>query len=127
MRQTKRTRQIADMIQRDLSELIRKEIREPLGFVTIAGVEVSTDLKIARVFISIFGDDDEKEKSMEVLERHRKQLRGGLAARLKIRHTPDLEFRLDKTAERAGRIEEILHEVLPAKTTDESEEGDGDE
>ena len=115
------------MIQRDLSELIRKEIREPLGFVTIAGVEVSTDLKIARVFISIFGDDDEKEKSMEVLERHRKQLRGGLAARLKIRHTPDLEFRLDKTAERAGRIEEILHEVLPAKTTDESEEGDGDE
>lgn len=124
MKQTKRTRQLSDVIQRDLSEIIRKEVRDPgLGFVTISGVEVSTDLKLARVHVSVFGSDDEQLKTLGILESHRKAIRAALASRLHTRHTPDLEFRLDHTAERAGRIEELLREVLPeAEAAEETED-----
>jgi len=125
MKQTKRTRQLSDVIQRDLSDIIRREVRDPgLGFVTISGVEVSTDLKLARVHVSVFGSDDEQSKSFEILEAHRKAIRGALASRLHTRHTPDLEFRLDHTAERAGRIEELLREVLPADAAEEETSDD---
>jgi len=126
MKQTKRTRQLSDVIQRDLSDIIRREVREPeLGFLTISGVEVSTDLKLARVHVSVFGSDDEQAKTLGILESHRKAIRSALASRLHTRHTPDLEFRLDHTAERAGRIEELLREVLPPDApTEEDEDGE---
>lgn len=128
MKQTKRTRQLSDVIQRDLSDIIRREVREPgLGFLTISGVEVSTDLKLARVHVSVFGSDEEQMKTLDILEGHRKAIRTALASRLHTRHTPDLEFRLDHTAERAGRIEELLREVLPASEGEvEVEDGDDD-
>lgn len=125
MKQTKRTRQLSDVIQRDLADIIRREVRDPgLGFVTISGVEVSTDLKLARVHVSVFGNDEEQGRSLAILESHRRAIRGALASRLHTRHTPDIEFRLDHTAERAGRVEELLREVLPA---DESSEEPGDD
>jgi ribosome-binding factor A len=125
MKQTKRTRQLADVIQRDLADIIRREVRDPgLGFLTISGVEVSTDLKIARVHVSVFGSDDEQLKTIEILESSRRVIRGVLASRLHTRHTPDLEFRLDRTAERAGRIEELLREVLPEGAAEEEESDD---
>lgn len=126
MKQTKRTRQLSDVIQRDLSDIIRREVREPeLGFLTISGVEVSTDLKLARVHVSVFGSDDEQAKTLGILESHRKAIRSALASRLHTRHTPDLEFRLDHTAARAGRIEELLREVLPPDApTEEDEDGE---
>jgi ribosome-binding factor A len=125
MKQTKRTRQLADVIQRDLADIIRREVRDPgLGFLTISGVEVSTDLKIARVHVSVFGSDDEQLKTIEILESSRRVIRGVLASRLHTRHTPDLEFRLDRTAERAGRIEELLREVLPEGAVEEEESDD---
>jgi ribosome-binding factor A len=125
MKQTKRTRQLADVIQRDLADIIRREVRDPgLGFLTISGVEVSTDLKIARVHVSVFGSDDEQLKTIEILESSRRVIRGVLASRLHTRHTPDLEFRLDRTAERAGRIEELLREVLPEGAAGEEESDD---
>ena len=126
MKQTKRTRQLSDVIQRDLADIIRREVRDPgLGFVTISGVEVSTDLKIARVHVSVFGNEDEQMKSHGILEAHSGAIRSALASRLHTRHTPALEFRLDHTAERAGRIEELLREVLPDGAT--AEETDDDE
>jgi len=125
MKQTKRTRQLSDVIQRDLSDIIRRDVRDPqMGFLTISGVEVSTDLKLARVHVSVFGSDEEQMKTLEILESHRKAIRSSLASRLHTRHTPDLEFRLDHTAERAGRIEELLREVLPAV---EPESGESDD
>lgn len=127
MKQTKRTRQLSDVIQRDLADIIRREVRDPgLGFLTISGVEVATDLKLARVHVSVFGSDDEQMKTLGILEAHRKAIRASLASRLHTRHTPDLEFRLDHTAERAGRIEELLRDVLPPGQP-ENAEGEDDE
>ncbi len=128
MKQTKRTRQLSDVIQRDLADIIRREVRDPgFGFVTISGVEVATDLKLARVHVSVFGSEEEQTKSLEILQAHRGAIRSALASRLHTRHTPDLDFRLDHTAERAGRIEELLREVLPEGATNESEEESDDE
>jgi ribosome-binding factor A len=128
MKQTKRTRQLADVIQRDLADIIRREVRDPgLGFVTISGVEISTDLKLARVHVSVLGSEEEQVASLGILENHRKLIRTSLASRLHTRRTPDLEFRLDHTAERAGRLEEILREVLPPASGEAAEEPQDDE
>jgi ribosome-binding factor A len=129
MKQTKRTRQVADVIRNEMADLFRREIRDPdFGFVTITDVEVSTDLKVARIFVSVFGDDDQKAKSLVVLEKVRGHLRRLLAPRLHLRYVPDIEFRLDTSVERASRIEQILHDVLPKDAPATDDEGDnGDE
>jgi ribosome-binding factor A len=130
MKQTKRTRQVSDVIRSEIADLLRREIRDPdLGFVTISEVEVSTDLKIARIYISVLGNEEAKEKSFAVLERSRGHLRRLLGGRIHLRLTPELEFRPDTAIDRGSRVEEILAEVLPkqrpmdAAQTDD-EEGD---
>ena len=133
MKQTKRTRQVADVIRNEIADLLRREIRDPdLGFVTISDIEVSTDLKIARLYVSVLGDDDARMKSMAVLEKSRSHLRRLLAPRLHLRQVPELEFKSDTTIARASRIEQLLTEVLPKKPagaddTDDVEANEGEE
>lgn len=131
MKQTKRTRQVADVIRNEIAELLRREIHDPaLGFVTICDVEVSTDLKIARVFYSVLGDDDAKASATRVLDKSSGLLRRLLARRIHLRQVPELEFRIDETAEHAGRIQALLAGVIvPPDTldlpaTDDEEDGD---
>ncbi|MCM2316509.1 MAG: 30S ribosome-binding factor RbfA [Thermoanaerobaculia bacterium] len=113
MKQTKRTRQVADVIRNEIAELLRREIHDPaLGFVTICDVEVSTDLKIARVFYSVLGDDDAKASATRVLDKSSGLLRRLLARRIHLRQVPELEFRIDETAEHAGRIQALLAGVI---------------
>lgn len=113
MKQTKRTRQVADVIRNEIAELLRREIHDPaLGFVTICDVEVSTDLKIARVFYSVLGDDEAKASATRVLDKSSGLLRRLLARRIHLRQVPELEFRIDETAEHAGRIQALLAGVI---------------
>ncbi|MGK2856618.1 MAG: 30S ribosome-binding factor RbfA [Thermoanaerobaculia bacterium] len=132
MKQTKRTRQVADVIRNEIAELLRREIHDPaLGFVTICDVEVSTDLKIARVFYSVLGDDDAKASATRVLDKSSGLLRRLLARRIHLRQVPELEFRIDETAEHAGRIQALLAGVIvpedPFDVPATDEEDDGDE
>lgn len=131
MKQTKRTRQVADVIRNEIAELLRREIHDPaLGFVTICDVEVSTDLKIARVFYSVLGDDDAKASATRVLDKSSGLLRRLLARRIHLRQVPELEFRIDETAEHAGRIQALLAGVVVPEdpfdvpATDDEEDGD---
>lgn len=132
MKQTKRTRQVADVIRNEIAELLRREIHDPaLGFVTICDVEVSTDLKIARVFYSVLGDDDAKASATRVLDKSSGLLRRLLARRIHLRQVPELEFRIDETAEHAGRIQALLAGVIvpedPADGPAADDEEDDDE
>ena len=131
MKQTKRTRQVADVIRNEIAELLRREIHDPaLGFVTICDVEVSTDLKIARVFYSVLGDDDAKASATRVLDKSSGLLRRLLARRIHLRQVPELEFRIDETAAHAGRIQALLAGVIvpedpaDAPATDDEEDHD---
>lgn len=107
-----RPESIGKFIQQALSEAIRTRIKDPrLGFVTITGCRVSKDLKVARVFVSPMGSEEEQEASLETLRRAAAFLRRELAGQLNTRHTPELIFDHDDSIERGARISKLLDDL----------------
>ena len=94
-----------------LSEAIATELKDPrVGFVTVTSVDTSPDLRHARVFVSVLGDDDQREASLAGLSSSHGYLQGRVASRLRMKHTPTLEFQYDASVERVMRINELLSE-----------------
>lgn len=95
-----RSRRVAEQIQRVLSELIRRELRDPrLGPVTIVDVQVNKDLSTAKVFYSILGGNKDPELTAEIMLGAAKVLRGPLGRALSLRHAPQLTFVADELIE----------------------------
>ena len=100
---------VQDLLREEISLIIQREIRDPgLGFITIIDVQMSEDLKIAKVHFSIYGSDEEKEKTFEALKRSRGYIKFLLGKRVKLRYMPELIFMLDDSLEKISRIEEIF-------------------
>ncbi len=106
-----RQQRIDHELQRELARLIGRELTDPrLGFVTVTRVEVTQDLKSARVYVSIIGDRHVARQSMEALESAKRFLRGELGHAVKLRHVPELAFVEDRTTERAIALGKVLAE-----------------
>jgi ribosome-binding factor A len=104
-----RTRRVADEIQRDLAELIQKELGDPrIGMVTVTGVEVTHEFEHAKVYFSVLGDRAQAELSAKVLNKAAGFLRRELARRLKIRIIPQLHFIYDETIEKGNRLSALI-------------------
>lgn len=117
----KRTVQVGGLLQREISELLVRKIKDPrLAMVTITGVEVSPDLKLARVYFSRFGNPEELRQGLEGLQSAAGFIKRELGQRLKLRHVPDLEFVHDTSFEYGDRIETLLKTVFPSKEPEES-------
>jgi ribosome-binding factor A len=102
-------------------ELIR-DVRDPrVGFVTLTGVELSPDLKQARVFVSRLGPESERTAAVDALNHAVPFLRRTLADRARLRFTPGLRFVSDATLERGSRVEALIQEIHSA------EDGEGNE
>ena len=100
---------VQDLLKEEIALIIQNEIRDPgIGFVTVLGVKMSEDLKNAKVYISIYGDEDKKKRALEALKRSKAYLKFQLGKRVKLRYLPELNFVIDDTFEKAARIEEIL-------------------
>ncbi len=119
---TQRQLRVNNLLQQEIASILRREITDPhVGFVTITGVEVSVDLRHARVFVSVLGDETAKKESMSALVRARNFIRGLLGDRLDLRYVPALRFQLDETAEKAQQMEILLNKV--AENLEDEEEG----
>ena len=117
----KRTVQVGGLIQKEISELLVRKIKDPrLEMVTITAVEVSPDLKLARVFFSRFGEVAEVQRGLEGLQSAAGFLKRELGQRLKLRHVPEFEFRHDTSFEYGDRIESLLKDLFPTKEPVES-------
>lgn len=109
---TRRQRRVGELIHRELSKLLMREIRDPrLSDVTITEVRVTPDLLLARVYFSVLGDGEAEKEALAALERAGGYLRTQLAERVSLRFAPELEFRLDKSAEYGRRIDELLDQI----------------
>jgi ribosome-binding factor A len=87
------------------------ELKDPrVGFVTVTDVKTSPDLRHARVYVSVLGDEDTQAASLDGLRSAHGFLQAKVAGELRLKRTPELTFELDHTAERAARLEELLHE-----------------
>ncbi len=102
-------------VQREMSRIIAEEIKDPRvhPMTSVTGVEVTPDLKYAKIFISVFGSEEEKEKTMEGLKKSASFARVQLAKRMNLRNTPELTFVLDHSIEygvnMSKRIDEVNH------------------
>jgi ribosome-binding factor A len=106
-----RIRRVNEAMRAVLSDAIATDIKDPrVGFVTVTGVKTSPDLRHARVYVSVLGDDAAREGSLEGLRSANGFLQHRLASELRLKHTPALTFDYDDTVDRGMRISEILDE-----------------
>src|SRR5687768_10405940 len=103
---------VGEMLREELSDIIRREVKDPrVGFMSITRVEVPTDLRTARVFVSVLGTDEERQATLTALRSAAGFIRRHLKPRLRMRQIPDLEFRDDRSMEYAASISETLLEL----------------
>jgi ribosome-binding factor A len=106
-----RIRRVNEAMRAVLSDAIATDIKDPrVGFVTVTGVKTSPDLRHARVYVSVLGDDAAREGSMQGLRSAHGFLQRRLASELTLKHTPSLTFEYDDTVDRGMRISQILDE-----------------
>ncbi len=109
-----RAERIAEAIKKEVSDLLVREIRDPrIGFASITDVEVSGDLRIVKIFVSVFGDDQQKNDTMAGLESAKGLIRSAIGRRVQLRYTPDVVLKLDESIARGAKINAILREVDP--------------
>ena len=106
-----RMRRVDESMRAVLSETIAKDVKDPrVGFVTVTGVKTSPDLRHARVYVSVLGDDDVRAASLQGLRSAHGFLQKRLATELTLKHTPTLVFEYDESVDRGMRITELLAE-----------------
>ncbi len=107
----KRSQRLSILIKEEVANIVLHKIKDPrLGFITITDVELSDDLRIAKVFISVLKEED-KEISLQILNEAKGFVRGEIAKRLRIKIIPTFEFLYDQSIERGFRIDKLLKEI----------------
>jgi ribosome-binding factor A len=113
----RRIDRINDLLRSEIAELISREIKDPrlAGLVSVTEVDTTTDLRHAKVFISVFGTEEERASSLAALRSATGFLRREVAQRVTFRHMPELEFHLDTSLEHGDRIMRLLRQVAHEK------------
>jgi ribosome-binding factor A len=106
---SERMRRVNEAVRAVLSEAISKDLKDPrVGFVTVTSVKTSPDLRHARVYVSVLGDEPTRAASLDGLRSAHGYLQARLGSELTLRRTPTLTFEYDDTVDRAARITELL-------------------
>ena len=114
-----RMRRVNAAVREVLSETIG-ELKDPrIGFVTITGVETSTDLRHAVVFVSVLGSEKKRQKSIDGLQAAHGLLQARIARELRMKRTPQLTFEYDPTVERGVRMTQLIDELDPGPKAEE--------
>jgi ribosome-binding factor A len=127
--QGKRSEKVADLIQKEISQMLVKSIKDPrIGFVTITRVTVSDDCRSARIYFSVAGTEAERERSMKGLNSAKGYVRKELGRRIRLRYTPEIMFQFDPSIEYAIHMEELIQSLRQEKEPhgEEEEEEEGD-
>jgi ribosome-binding factor A len=107
----RRAERLAEEIREQVAQMIASQLKDPrLGFVTVTRVELAHDLGHARVYVGVLGSEAEREKSLQSLRQASGFVRRELGKRLRIRHTPEIEFRYDKGLDATDRVARLLEE-----------------
>lgn len=120
---TRRTERLNELIREEISELIRRQAKDPRldCFLTVTKVNASPDLRNAKVFISIMGTEEEKREAMNGLASASGFFHRELMKRLSLRRTPQLSFHQDDSIERAAHVLDLMKEIAASDDTLETE------
>ena len=122
----RRVERIAPLIQREISEIIQRKIKDPrVGFCTITRVQMSNDLKVAKVWVCVMGGREREKECLEGLQKAAGFIRSMLGQNLSLRYTPELRFYIDRSIDNLMTIDRLLknirHELHPETQQGESE------
>ena len=108
--QNRRADRVAEGIREEVARFLTEGVKDPriVGLVTVTGVDVTNDLRHARVFVSIMGSDAERQRTLEGLASVAAHLRPRVAKALRLRLAPEITFQVDQSIEHAARIETLL-------------------
>jgi ribosome-binding factor A len=121
---SRRTSRVEEASREVLAEVLAREVKDPrVGFVTITAVKVSPDLRHARIFVSVMGEDEEVARSMAGLQSARGYMRSALGKHLRLKYLPEIEFELEQGTEEALHLANLMREVA----SELEEGGDGDD
>lgn len=116
-----RRQRVAEEIKKEVSEIIRFELKDPglEGMTSITDVEVSGDLRYAKIFVSIYANKEEQEKALKILQKASGFIRSEIGKRIRLRHVPEIEFYLDSSMEYGARIDSVLKQIKPELEAEE--------
>ncbi|HEV8338373.1 MAG TPA: 30S ribosome-binding factor RbfA [bacterium] len=121
-----RREKLQELFKEETGVILQRRLRDPrVGFVSVTDVELSGDLRHAKIFVSVLGDAETKHRTMAALEGAARFVRGELGRRVRMRYVPEVLFRLDESIERGARVNALLRQVVPpADRAPESPESD---
>ena len=114
---------MGEQIKRELALILNSSKQGHAGFfITVTEVRTSPDLRYADAWVSVYGDPQKRMQAIKILQADAWKFRQALSKIVQLRRMPELRFKLDETLDNAERIERLLREQLPAKTTEDSDE-----
>ncbi|MGQ9485981.1 MAG: 30S ribosome-binding factor RbfA [Desulfosoma sp.] len=110
--QYKRADRVADLLQRTVAEILLRRVRDPrLGKLTVTSVEVSADLRYAKIYYCFVGSEKERPQVAQALEKARPFIRREIGRRVELRYVPDIQFFFDASFDYGEKIERLLHRI----------------
>lgn len=107
-----RIARLRELFKEEASAILQRNMKDPrIGFVSVTDVELSPDLRHARIFVSVYGDAEAKARTMEGLRSAEGFVRTELAHRIRLRYTPEVVFRIDESIEQGDRVNRLLRQV----------------
>ncbi|MFJ5713295.1 30S ribosome-binding factor RbfA [Neobacillus sp. NPDC093127] len=119
-----RANRVGEQMKKELGDIISRKIKDPrIGFVTVTDVEVTGDLQQAKVYISVLGDEEQRENTLKGLAKAKGFIRTEIGQRIRLRKTPEIIFEWDESIDYGNRIETLLHQLhTDDKPMDKNEE-----
>lgn len=109
-----RSDRVRKAIMREVSDIIAHAIKEPRlanVLISVTDVEVTHDLRFARIFVSVLGEEETRNEIMDILKEAQPKVRSELGGRVRLRYTPEIDIRLDDSLERGARVTQILDQI----------------
>lgn len=117
-----RVNRVGEQMKKELGEIISRKIKDPrIGFVTVTDVQVTGDLQQAKVYISVLGDEEQRENTLKGLAKAKGFIRTEIGQRIRLRKTPELIFEFDESMAYGNRINSLIHELQRDEKADEEE------
>ncbi|MCL4491919.1 MAG: 30S ribosome-binding factor RbfA [Nitrospirae bacterium] len=115
----KRSQRLSILLREEIADIIMRRVKDPrIGFVTVTDVELSEDLKIAKIFISVLNEED-KDTTLEILNSAKGLVRSEISKRVRVKFIPAIEFRIDKSIEHGDRIDRLLREIKKKESSED--------
>jgi ribosome-binding factor A len=122
-----RVNRVGEQMKKELGDIISRKIKDPrIGFVTVTDVQVTGDLQQAKVYISVLGDEEQRENTLKGLAKAKGFIRTEIGQRIRLRKTPELIFEFDETMAYGNRINSLIHELQREEQADEEKDEKND-